>query len=86
MRRARILKAAEIRLGEARPLGFERAFPSTSNRTRDDEIEVVLRPAGDLVEAIDVTCPCGRTTEVECLYDALETENQTEPSTPVQED
>ena len=86
MRRARILKAADVRIGEARPLGRESEIAAASNRTREDEIEVTLRPAGDLVEAIEVTCPCGRTTEVECLYDALETENQNQPPTPALED
>lgn len=86
MRRARILKAADIRLGETLTLGRERGIPSASHGIRNDEIEVAVRSAGDLVEAIEVTCPCGRTTEIECLYDILETENQSEPPGPVQED
>lgn len=86
MRRARILKAAQIRLGDVRALGRQVGNEPVPGTTSDAQIEVALRRTGDLVEAIEVTCPCGRTSEVECLYDALETEDQTEPTVPVQEE
>ena len=31
--------------------------------------EIKLRKAGELIEAIEITCPCGNHMVIECLYD-----------------
>jgi hypothetical protein len=31
--------------------------------------EITLRRDGDLIEAIEITCPCGNHMVIECLYD-----------------
>jgi len=71
MRQTRILKSGSVKISDhARVPGRD------AGDLEDDcegEIEVVLRKVGDLIEAIEVVCPCGRRTEVECLYDAIDT-------------
>jgi hypothetical protein len=31
--------------------------------------EIKLRKSGDLIESIEITCPCGNQMVIECLYD-----------------
>jgi len=31
--------------------------------------DIRLRKSGDLIEAIEITCPCGNHIVIECLYD-----------------
>ena len=83
MPKRRILKARDIQLGgRARTPGRD---PEPHDDTAcQGEIEVVLRRSGDLIEAIEVVCPCGRRTEVECLYDALETANGGLPESAIE--
>ncbi|MAG56842.1 MAG: hypothetical protein CMJ83_11165 [Planctomycetes bacterium] len=83
--RSVILKAHYVRLAERpRPLGHPNADPHAdvapgARDTREGDIEIALVRNGDLVESIQVVCRCGRTTEVECLYDALVTEGALTP-------
>jgi hypothetical protein len=41
---------------------------TTSSRGRAIP-EIALRKQGDLIEAIEITCPCGNHMVIECLYD-----------------
>lgn len=84
MTRRRILKATEVRIGDRVRTPGRDANPHEETECEGD-IEVVLRRDGDLIEAIEVICPCGRRTEVECLYDALETVGDPGPSELVRE-
>ena len=72
LRRGRVLKAERVELtltprtvGDTAGSGQGAPTPGSP----DDDIQVSLRRNGDLVEAIEVVCPCGRHVEVECLYD-----------------
>jgi hypothetical protein len=31
--------------------------------------DIKLKKSGDLIEAIEITCPCGNHMVIECLYD-----------------
>ena len=75
MRRSRILKAADLVVGDQTAAASHGA--GVTEDGCDQQIQVTLRRGGDLVEAIVVSCPCGRTTEVECLYDPALTNEQT---------
>lgn len=62
------MRATPVRLGEnAEPAGPEAEAPS--------EPLVTTRKNGDLVEAVEVTCTCGRHMVIECLYDARSPES-----------
>jgi hypothetical protein len=60
-------RAVPVRLGE----NAEPARPEPEGRT---EPLVVARKNGDLIEAVEVTCTCGKHMVIECLYDARSTE------------
>lgn len=62
------MRATPVRLGEnAEPAGPE-AEPLA-------EPIVTTRKSGDLLEAVEVTCTCGRHMVIECLYDARSPES-----------
>jgi len=80
MRTGSVAKAQHIHMSaEARAFGgyehnseFEAEHDSEPEEA--SEIEVILVRNEELVEAIKVVCPCGQRTEVECLYEALDTD------------
>jgi hypothetical protein len=61
-------KPTPVRLGE----GAEPARAEPEART---EPLITARKNGDLIEAVEVTCTCGKHMVIECLYDARSTEN-----------
>lgn len=66
MSRGRIIKADRVRVGAAR----RRSEVGRGDGAGGDGIEVTLRREGELPEALEVQCACGRSTVIECLYDA----------------
>jgi hypothetical protein len=40
-----------------------------SGRAPRSQPEIKLRRNGELIEAIEITCPCGNHMVIECLYD-----------------
>ena len=75
-RHAVIKKRNATLLAEPVPTG-EGTMPRVDRRApvgRRTEPVVTVRKNGDLVESIDVTCPCGHNMTIECLYDAAKAE------------
>ncbi len=75
--RPTLIKRSQTRLspesvvtGEGVQAGISRA-PAPR---KGDQPLVNVRRSGDVIEALEVTCPCGRSTVIECLYDAKKTE------------
>lgn len=75
MRRSAVIKkgalnlsTTPVRLGE----GAEPAPAAAPTGSREPVINV--RRQGDLIEALEVTCPCGNHMVIETLYDARRTE------------
>ncbi|HYC76490.1 MAG TPA: hypothetical protein VEI02_02580, partial [Planctomycetota bacterium] len=74
MRRSAVIKKTAarpaplpVRIGE----GAEPApVAEARNAAPTGEPVVRVRRHGELVEALEVTCPCGHHMVIECLYDA----------------
>jgi len=47
-------------------MGARGGLPGAPSRAQPD---IKLRKDGDLIEAIEITCPCGNHMVIECLYD-----------------
>ena len=69
---SKLIKAG--RLG-ARPQAGSKATKAAHGRTptasapcSDETPEITLHRQGDIVDAIEITCPCGRTLILECEY------------------
>lgn len=71
--RSNLIKAGHLALGvaEVRPLDHA-CEPAAANAVRDEPAapapKVALIRDGDIVRAIEVTCPCGNTMVIECDY------------------
>ncbi len=46
--------------------------PAKTAHAPQDTATINLHRNGDLIEAIEVTCSCGRTTFIECVYEDQE--------------
>ena len=65
-----VVKAGAVRRRETAVLTGPGAAPPASPGTpKGDVPEVRLTRDGDLLESIEVHCPCGRHVVLECLYD-----------------
>ena len=71
--RSPILKRDRIRLGLEPRLADEapRAGTAVSPLPGDESPTVNYRRRGDVVEAIEITCPCGHAMVLECEYETF---------------
>lgn len=77
--RAVVLKKRTLRVG-ARPIAVGEAARDAQARAPgrggvagghpEHAPVVTMRRNGDLIEALEVTCPCGHAMVIECLYGA----------------
>ena len=69
----RIIKASRISGADC---GAGAAHPAPKTGTARPQAageapKIVLHRKGDLIEALEVTCACGRSVIVECVYDEV---------------
>lgn len=62
----KIIKASSVSRNEAGPDAVPAAGPI---RPSHGGIQVQFRQRGDLIEALDVQCTCGRRATLDCMYD-----------------
>jgi hypothetical protein len=74
MRRSALIKKKAARLSETPVLLGENAKPPEPEATRRKDPIVSVRRRGDLLEALEVTCTCGKHMVIEALYDATKAE------------
>ena len=58
--------AQQVLTGPKALMGARDGSRSAGARSQPD---INLRKDGDLIEAIEITCPCGNHMVIECLYD-----------------
>ncbi len=75
MRRSAVIKKNAARIAETPVRLGENAEPAPIEDLRPKEPVVEVRRRGELVEAIEVTCPCGNHMVIEALYDARNAES-----------
>ena len=68
-----IIKAANLGAAAGMP-GLQPMTPSKAATVHQesDTARIELHRDGDLIEAIEITCSCGRTTFIECVYEDQE--------------
>lgn len=72
MSKGPILKEGSVRW-ESRPRRTGPTAVSAASRPpAGADAQIHLRKNGDMIEAIEITCPCGHEMVLECLYDSLE--------------
>jgi hypothetical protein len=75
MRRSPVIKKNAARFAQTPVRLGEGAEPAPPEETRPKDPVVEVRRRGELVEAIEVTCPCGNHMVIEALYDARNQES-----------
>ncbi len=60
--------AAKPQAGSKGTNGARGRTPSAAAACSDETPEITLHRQGDVVDAIEITCPCGRTLILECEY------------------
>ncbi len=60
--------AANLQVGSKNAKTARGRTPSATTPCSDETPEITLHKQGDIVDAIEITCPCGRTLILECEY------------------